>query len=128
MHYFYTNLIQHDDGTFTTFMALDKPLKNRTYMNIIDYYPEAQSEVDDVSVYFDNEWVAITKTFNEYIPLKNDIFNFCNFFIEKKIYQEYMADLYGFIFKKQKHNVIYPDHNFIDSLMNNLKVLGDKKV
>jgi hypothetical protein len=128
MHYFYMNLIQHDNGTYTTFMALDKTLKNRTYMYILDYYPEDQSQINDPEVYFDSEWMAITKNFNDHIPLKNDIFNYCNFFIEKNLYQEYMADFHKFIFKNQKHNIIYPESNFIDNLIGNLKTFKEQKV
>jgi hypothetical protein len=128
MHYFYMNYLTHDKGSSTTFLALDKTLKNRTYMYILDYFPENQSDINDTNVYFDNEWIAITKVFNEYMPLRNSIFNFSNFFIEKQLYNEYLYDMHEFNFRNQKHNQVLPANNFIEELVKSKEIYKDKKV
>jgi hypothetical protein len=44
---------------------------------MISKFPE---KAQDCNLYFDSEWIAITKEFNEYIPLEKKVYNFSNFF------------------------------------------------
>jgi lariat debranching enzyme len=122
MHYTYFNDIKHNDknNSVTKFIALDKSgtKEKRQYLHIFDYtLPEDVKDEDlkDNSIYFDEEWMAISKTFNPYIPLSPDKSNFCNFFQNKTQYINAMLDNYSYNWRKTQNN-FYPDKDFLTNL------------
>lgn len=80
MHFQYTNDIKHSETESTRFLALDKPLPKRPYIDFIDIEVECEKEMlEDPAIYFDGEWLSILKAFNDYIPLENTYYNFSGF-------------------------------------------------
>lgn len=59
-------------------MALDKTIPKRTYLNY--QYAEVDLKAsEDNNIYFDNEWLSILRTFNEYLPFDNSFYDFSDY-------------------------------------------------
>ncbi|MCO5588669.1 hypothetical protein L7F22_042628 [Adiantum nelumboides] len=65
LHTKYAALIQHDGEKITKFLALDKCLPRRDFLQVIDV------DVEDSTPEFryDEEWLAITRAYNPFLPL-----------------------------------------------------------
>jgi lariat debranching enzyme len=121
MHYTYFNQIIHNKDIRTQFIALDKTgtgKHNREFLHIFDYDLSHVTELDynDEKIYFDPEWLAITKLFNPYIPLEEIKYDFSNFVNDKANYLNALIDNYSFNWKR-KINDYHPDTNFFDDLV-----------
>ncbi|XP_021721186.1 lariat debranching enzyme-like isoform X2 [Chenopodium quinoa] len=66
LHCKFSALVQHGEGgSMTKFLALDKCLPNRKFLQII----EIESDPGPLEICYDEEWLAITRTFNEAFPI-----------------------------------------------------------
>ncbi|KAK6938036.1 Lariat debranching enzyme, C-terminal [Dillenia turbinata] len=66
LHCKFSALVQHgEDGPITKFLALDKCLPGRKYLQIVDI----ESGPSPYEIYYDEEWLAITRKFNSIFPL-----------------------------------------------------------
>lgn len=120
MHYVYSNDIEHTNSK-TKFIALDKPAKRRKYFDVIEHEFNINKDFDpnDNNIYLDPEWLAILKTFNDYIPVENKIHNLANFFDNKDEYVNALINVYIPTFKNQKFEVTVPSE--LKSKMNTNK-------
>lgn len=65
LHCKFSALVQHgDNGPVTRFLALDKCLPGRKFLQVI----EIDSEMGPYDFHYDEEWLAITKKFNPIFP------------------------------------------------------------
>jgi hypothetical protein len=86
------------------------------------------NDPDDNSIYFDKEWLAITKVFNEYMPFENDRYDFSAFFPELKLYREFMNEDIMLVFKGKKCRLkIQPEKDFKNLLEEYKEMFDDKK-
>nr|XP_048331233.1 lariat debranching enzyme [Ziziphus jujuba var. spinosa] len=75
LHCKFSALVQHGEGgPVTKFLALDKCLPRRKFLQII----EIESELGPFEIQYDEEWLAITRRFNSIFPLTAKSANFCN--------------------------------------------------
>ncbi|XP_010695436.1 lariat debranching enzyme isoform X3 [Beta vulgaris subsp. vulgaris] len=66
LHCKFSSLVQHgDDGPVTKFLALDKCLPGRKFLQVIDI----ESGPGPFEICYDEEWLAITRIFNPAFPL-----------------------------------------------------------
>ncbi|XP_071707027.1 lariat debranching enzyme [Rutidosis leptorrhynchoides] len=66
LHCKFAALVEHEDGgQVTKFLALDKCLPKRKFLQII----EVESEPGPYEIQYDEEWLAITRRFNSVFPL-----------------------------------------------------------
>ncbi|KDP33487.1 hypothetical protein JCGZ_07058 [Jatropha curcas] len=66
LHCKFAALVQHgESGPVTKFLALDKCLPGRKFLQIID----VESEPAPYEIQYDEEWLAITRKFNPIFPL-----------------------------------------------------------
>lgn len=66
LHCKFSAMIQHgEDGPVTKFLALDKCLPGRRFLQII----EIKSDTGPYEIQYDEEWLAITRNFNNIFPL-----------------------------------------------------------
>ncbi|KAL2894843.1 Lariat debranching enzyme [Bienertia sinuspersici] len=66
LHCKFSALVQHGEGgPVTKFLALDKCLPGRKFLQII----EIESDQGPFEIRYDEEWLAITRTFNSAFPL-----------------------------------------------------------
>uniref|UniRef100_A0A803MRC7 Lariat debranching enzyme C-terminal domain-containing protein n=1 Tax=Chenopodium quinoa TaxID=63459 RepID=A0A803MRC7_CHEQI len=66
LHCKFSALVQHGEGgSMTKFLALDKCLPNRKFLQII----EIESDPGPFEICYDEEWLAITRTFNAAFPI-----------------------------------------------------------
>ncbi|PON94587.1 Calcineurin-like phosphoesterase [Trema orientale] len=73
LHCKFAARVQHGEGgPVTNFLALDKCLPRRKFLQII----EIESEVGPYEIQYDEEWLAITRRFNSLFPLTMDRTNF----------------------------------------------------
>ncbi|KAF3446158.1 hypothetical protein FNV43_RR11337 [Rhamnella rubrinervis] len=73
LHCKFSALVQHgEDGSVTNFLALDKCLPGRKFLQII----EIESELGPYEIQYDEEWLAITRRFNSILPLTTRSANF----------------------------------------------------
>lgn len=73
LHCKFAALVQHDeDGPVTKFLALDKCLPGRKFLQIL----EIETEPGPYEIQYDEEWLAITRRFNSAIPLTTKRANF----------------------------------------------------
>ena len=76
MHYFYNTKI-NDSKIY----AFDKCLKKRHYFDLIEVKQSINSiDKEDNNIYIDEEWMAITKAFNDYYPRDYKYYSFFNLF------------------------------------------------
>ncbi|KAG8391785.1 hypothetical protein BUALT_Bualt01G0223100 [Buddleja alternifolia] len=91
LHCKFPALVQHgDDGPATKFLALDKCLPGRNFLEIL----EIESEPGPYELHYDEEWLAITRKFDPVFPrtrlcanfsdVKLDIEN-CRQFVRNKL-------------------------------------------
>ncbi|KAL0397576.1 UNVERIFIED_CONTAM: Lariat debranching enzyme [Sesamum calycinum] len=65
LHCKFSALVQHgENGPVTKFLALDKCLPGRKFLQIV----EIESEVGPYDLHYDEEWLAITRKFNPVFP------------------------------------------------------------
>ncbi|XP_051139333.1 lariat debranching enzyme isoform X2 [Andrographis paniculata] len=65
LHCKFSALVQHgDNGPSTRFLALDKCLPGRQFLQVI----EIESEMGPYDLHYDEEWLAITRKFNPVFP------------------------------------------------------------
>ncbi|KAG2319504.1 hypothetical protein Bca52824_012717 [Brassica carinata] len=75
LHCKFAASVQHgSDGSVTKFLALDKCGPGKKFLQIIDI----ESEPGPFEVLYDEEWLAITRTFNSIFPLTERRANFSN--------------------------------------------------
>lgn len=124
MHYTYFNTIYHNDNkrSNTKFIALDKAgtKKDRCYLHIMDYdvgEGDTTNVKNDDDIYFDEEWMAITKAFNPFIPLRESYVNLSNFVVKREDYVLAIKDCYNYIWKN-KTNFVYPNEEFYKNITN----------
>lgn len=68
LHCKFAALVQHGEGGMVTkFLALDKCLPGRRFLQII----EIESEPGPYEIQYDEEWLAITRQFNPVFPVTN---------------------------------------------------------
>eukprot|EP00257_Ricinus_communis_P014719 XP_015572464.1 lariat debranching enzyme [Ricinus communis] len=66
LHCKFAALVQHgEDGPVTKFLALDKCLPGKKFLQIFDI----ESEPGPYEIQYDEEWLAITRKFNSIFPL-----------------------------------------------------------
>eukprot|EP00252_Welwitschia_mirabilis_P001623 TRINITY_DN11527_c0_g2_i2.p1 TRINITY_DN11527_c0_g2~~TRINITY_DN11527_c0_g2_i2.p1 ORF type:complete len:429 (+),score=79.52 TRINITY_DN11527_c0_g2_i2:151-1437(+) len=66
LHTKFTAVVQHGEGgPITKFLALDKCLPGRNFLQIIDI----ESDEGPYEFQYDEEWLAITRAYNSYFPL-----------------------------------------------------------
>lgn len=65
LHCKFAALVQHEEGAVTKFLALDKCLPGRKFLQIF----EIESEPGPFEIQYDEEWLAITRKFNSILPL-----------------------------------------------------------
>ncbi|XP_047957303.1 lariat debranching enzyme isoform X2 [Salvia hispanica] len=91
LHCKFPALVQHGDGgSITKFLALDKCLPGRNFLQIF----EIESEPGPYELHYDEEWLAITKKFNPIFPRTRRRANFsdaklnmeeCRQFVKNKL-------------------------------------------
>ncbi|KAM7254515.1 hypothetical protein ACFE04_003895 [Oxalis oulophora] len=73
LHCKFTALVQHGEGgPVTKFLALDKCLPRRKFLQVI----EVESDPGPYEIQYDEEWLAITRKFNSMLPLTSKNANF----------------------------------------------------
>nr|XP_023927815.1 lariat debranching enzyme isoform X2 [Quercus suber]POE91491.1 lariat debranching enzyme [Quercus suber] len=73
LHCKFSALVQHGEGgPVTKFLALDKCLPGRPFLQIL----EIESEPGPYEIQYDEEWLAITRSFNSVFPLTGKKTNF----------------------------------------------------
>jgi lariat debranching enzyme len=62
MHCKFTAVVQHDNNEVTKFLALDKCLPNRDFLQILDM----EANTDDRNLYYDSDWLTILRCCEKY--------------------------------------------------------------
>lgn len=78
LHCKFPAIVEHGDNLQTHFLALDKPLPHRNYLQILDIDVESEESVADEALYFDPEWLAILKFTDHLVNTKKTVNNFIN--------------------------------------------------
>ncbi|KAJ4707738.1 Lariat debranching enzyme [Melia azedarach] len=73
LHCKFAAVVQHgEDGSLTKFLALDKCLPGRKFLQVV----EIESGPGPYELQYDEEWLAITQNFNSVFPLTSKSANF----------------------------------------------------
>ncbi|KAL0429260.1 UNVERIFIED_CONTAM: Lariat debranching enzyme [Sesamum radiatum] len=109
LHCKFSALVQHgENGPVTKFLALDKCLPGRKFLQIV----EIESEVGPYDLHYDEEWLAITRKFNPVFPRTRMRANFsdakldieeCRQFVRNKL-QMRGSKPFGFVRTAPCHN------------------------
>ncbi|XP_022731288.1 lariat debranching enzyme isoform X4 [Durio zibethinus] len=87
LHCKFTALVQHEEGgPMTKFLALDKCLPGRKFLQIVDI----ESDPGPFEVQYDEEWLAITRKFNCVLPLTNQRGNFGNTQLDMQDFRQWV--------------------------------------
>ncbi|XP_053205206.1 lariat debranching enzyme A-like [Panonychus citri] len=74
LHVRYEAHIRFDDGKETKFLALDKPLPRRKYLEIVDIETSNSLTDDDFvnddNLYYDKEWLSVLRVTDEYLSIE----------------------------------------------------------
>eukprot|EP00088_Acartia_fossae_P049504 TRINITY_DN5455_c1_g1_i9.p1 TRINITY_DN5455_c1_g1~~TRINITY_DN5455_c1_g1_i9.p1 ORF type:complete len:543 (-),score=132.16 TRINITY_DN5455_c1_g1_i9:340-1968(-) len=68
LHCKFAALVEHEGGRRTKFLALDKCLPGRRFLQVLDIGPPVQN--DDISIQYDADWLAILKSTNHLISVE----------------------------------------------------------
>ncbi|KAL1814029.1 hypothetical protein DCAR_0626435 [Daucus carota subsp. sativus] len=81
LHCKFAAVVQHGEGgPMTKFLALDKCLPGRKFLQIV----EIESEPGPYEIQFDEEWLAITRKYNSIFPLTSKPANFREIQLDKQ--------------------------------------------
>lgn len=61
------------------FIGLDRLIKKRKWYSFVDIEVNENVDLNDPNIYFDNEWLAITKAFNDCVPSEDKLYNYSGF-------------------------------------------------
>jgi len=118
MHYFYQTMVKHTDGTYTQFTALDKIIKKRTYLLYVDIFTNDINAANDPNVYFDPEWMTITKAFNDYTVFEKKPFDFSAFIRNNDLYFKHIKNT-------QNRTFVIKEKTFEETLITHRKFFDD---
>ncbi len=118
MHFYYKNIIYHNDDSQTNVFCLDKCLNKRKYFELIQIEKSINEiDINDNNIYIDNEWINITQNFNEIFPCENINYDYSNFIRNNGEYLEMKKKFYSHFQKLNEGNFNY----FKDEFMDNIK-------
>jgi hypothetical protein len=118
MHFYYKNIIYHNDDSQTNVFCLDKCLNKRKYFELIQIEKSINEiDINDNNIYIDNEWINITQNFNEIFPSENINYDYSNFIRKNGEYLEMKKKAYCNFQKLNEGNFNY----FKDEFMDNIK-------
>ncbi|CAN6722026.1 unnamed protein product [Malus baccata var. baccata] len=87
LHCIFAARVQHgEDGSVTNFLALDKCLPGRKFLQVFDEILkviEIESEPGPYEIQYDEEWLEITRRFNSIFPLTTRSANLRNVHLDK---------------------------------------------
>ncbi|XP_031476540.1 lariat debranching enzyme isoform X1 [Nymphaea colorata] len=90
LHCKFSAIIQHGEGgTATKFLALDKCLPGRKFLQVIDI----ESECGPFELLYDEEWLAITRKCNSMFPLTRQPTLFRNQQLDSEGHREWVRNL-----------------------------------
>lgn len=89
LHCNFAAVVQHrEDGSITKFLALDKCLPGRKFLQIVD----VNSDPGPYEIQYDEEWLAITRKFNSIFPLSRKTFHLRPEQLDKQDYREWVRN------------------------------------
>ncbi|XP_074563171.1 lariat debranching enzyme [Curcuma longa] len=89
LHCKFSAVVKHkEDGSITKFLALDKCLPGRSFLQIIDI----NSNSGPHEIHYDDEWLAITRKFNSVFPLSRKSIHFRPEQYDKQDYCEWVRN------------------------------------
>ncbi|XP_042395988.1 lariat debranching enzyme-like [Zingiber officinale] len=89
LHCKFSAVVKHkEDDSITKFLALDKCLPGRSFLQIIDI----NSNSGPHEIHYDDEWLAITRKFNSVFPLSRKSIRFRSEQYDKQIYCEWVRN------------------------------------
>lgn len=93
MHYFYKNTFYHNESKeeFTKVIALDKCLNRRKFFDVIEMEVDSNL-VNDNNIYIPNEWIAISKSFDEIFPKELLSYDYSKYFKDEESYKNFLIE------------------------------------
>ncbi|URE29788.1 Lariat debranching enzyme, C-terminal domain [Musa troglodytarum] len=89
LHCNFAAVIQHrDNGSITKFLALDKCLPGRKFLQIVD----VNSDPGPYEIQYDEEWLAITRKFNSIFPSSQKTVHLRPEQLDKQDYREWVRN------------------------------------
>ncbi|CAL9149285.1 unnamed protein product [Musa hybrid cultivar] len=89
LHCNFAAVVQHrEDGSITKFLALDKCLPGRKFLQIVD----VNSDPGPYEIQYDEEWLAITRKFNSIFPLSRKTAHLRPEQLDKQDYREWVRN------------------------------------
>ncbi|KAI5655100.1 hypothetical protein M9H77_32287 [Catharanthus roseus] len=89
LHCKFAALVQHgEDGPITKFLALDKCLPGRRFLQIV----EINSDSGPFELQYDEEWLAITKKYNSILPLSRKPANYSHIAVDIQECHQFVRD------------------------------------